>query len=354
MKKLIIGLVIALCSIVILGVSIYNYCLTPVDKNDNKNISFVVTSGEGKKEIIKNLKTANLIKSKTASYMYVILNKEVVFKSGTFTLKRSMSVKEVFNTLDVGRTKEQDGLTITFKEGKRLTDYITLVESKTDIKEEDFINLLHDKNYLKSLINEYWFLTDDILNDNIYYALEGYLFPDTYNFALDATAKDIIKTILDNTEVKLKSLKKDMQNNDLTIHEIFTLASIVELEGKENSDKAGIARVFLNRIANNMSLESDVTTYYAANKTFKEDLTTVELNACNSYNTRGSCFKGLPVGPVSNPGLKSLEAAINPEDNDYLFFVSDKNGKIYFSKTNSEHEKQVSDLKNGGNWFVYE
>lgn len=354
MKKVIIAICLAIVALIILAISLYFYFLTPVDKNNSKTISFVVKSGESGREIITNLKTADLIKNKYAAFIYSRLNKGITFKVGTFSLKKNMSVQKIFKTLDSGRTKEQDGINITFKEGKRYSDYIETISQKFKIPESDFASLMEDENYLKELINKYWFLTDDILNSELYYPLEGYLFPDTYNFLENTDAKTIIKDILDNTEAKLKKYKETMENNDLSIHEIMTLASIVELEGKVGSDRAGIAGVFLNRLNIGMSLGSDVTTYYAARKTFKDDLTAVELNECNAYNTRSTCIKGLPAGPVSNPGIEAIAAAINPEENDYLFFVSDKEGKIYFSKTNAEHEKQVANLKQSGNWYVYQ
>ncbi len=354
MKKLVVGLVAVFIALGILLVSLYFYFLTPIDKNNSKNVSFVVKSGESEKQIIDNLKTADLIRNKYATYIYNFLNRDYTFKVGTFTLKKSMSVSQIFKTLDSGKTKEQKGINITFKEGKRYTDYIKQITKSLKIDEADFENLMADNDYLKSLIDDYWFLTDDILKEDIYYPLEGYLFPDTYNFLENTSAKDVLKTILDNTESKLASYKKDMENNDYSIHELMTLASIGELEGKDGSDRAGIVGVFINRINIGMTLGSDVTTYYATQKTFKDNLTADELNECNAYNTRGTCFKGLPVGPVSNPGIEAIEAAVYPEDNDYLFFVSDKSGKIYFSKTNAEHEQQVADLKNSDNWYVYQ
>lgn len=354
MKKLVVGLIIALVAIIILIISLYFYFLAPVAKNDSKNISFVVKQGEGEKQIIDNLKTADLIRCKEAAYIYNLFHRDYTFKVGTFTLKRNMSVKQIFKTLDSGKTKEQKGINITFKEGKRYPDYLEEISSSLKISEDDFKNLMQDNNYLKSLIADYWFLTDDILNPDIYYPLEGYLFPDTYNFFENTSAQDVLKTILDNTESKLAPYKKDMQKNAYSIHEIMTLASIVELEGKDGSDRAGIVGVFTNRINIGMSLGSDVTTYYAVQKEFKDNLTADELSECNAYNTRGTCFKGLPVGPISNPGIEAIKAAIYPEDNDYLFFVSDKSGKIYFSKTNAEHEQQVAKLKDNGNWYVYE
>lgn len=354
MKKLIISLVAVFLAFIILLISLYFYLLTPVNKNDKTNITFVVNNGESRKIIITNLKKANLIRNKEVGYIYSQLHKDLIIKAGTFSLKRNMNVQDIFALLASGKNKEREGINITFKEGEKYEDYISNVSQKLKINENEFAKLMADQTYLNNLIEKYWFLTNDILNEEIYYPLEGYLFPDTYNFAISASATDVIKTILDNTEIKLNKYKKQIESNDLTIHEIMTLASIVELEGNDNSDRAGIASVFINRINANMPLGSDVTTYYAAQKTFQEDLTTVELNECNAYNTRSTCFIGLPVGPVSNPGLKAIKAAIYPEKTDYLFFVSDKNGKIYFNKTNKEHEEQVKKLKDNENWYIYE
>lgn len=354
MKKIIISLIAAFVAIIVLLMSFYLYCLTPVDKKDNTKITFVVTSGSGKKEIIENLKTANLIKNKTVAYFYVFLHPDYVFKAGTFTINKTMNLKEIFNTLDSGKTKEQMGVNISLKEGKRYTEYVKELCDNLDVSLEDFENLMNDTEYLKSLVDNYWFINDDILNQELYYPLEGYLFPDTYNFMKTADVKTIIKTILDNTQNKLDKYKEDIQNSNMNVHEIMTLASIVELEGKQSKDRASIAGVFINRIDNNIPLGSDVTTYYAVQKSFKDDLSASELSSCNNYNTRCSSYLGLPIGPVANSGIESIKAALYPDDNDYLFFVSDKNGKIYFSKNNEEHEQIINDLKVKDMWYEYE
>ena len=269
MKKLVVSLVVAFTAIIILAVSLYFYFLSPVDKNANKNVSFIVKSGESEKTIIDNLKTAGLIKNRGAAYIYNFLNREITFKVGTFTLKKNMSVQKIFKTLDSGKTKEQKGINITFKEGQRYTQYIDQIVESLKIDDAEFGALMIDEDYLKSLIKDYWFLTDDILDEKIYYPLEGYLFPDTYNFSEKMEAKDVIKTILDNTETKLAPYKKDIEKSSYSIHELMTLASIVELEGKDGSDRAGIVGVFLNRINNDMPLGSDVTTYYATGRNLK-------------------------------------------------------------------------------------
>lgn len=159
--------------------------------------------------------------------------------------------------------------------------------------------------------------------------------------------------MLDNTESKLSSFSQEIENSELSIHEIMTLASIVELEGARSTDRDGVAGVFYNRLKSKMSLGSDVTTYYAVGKDFSKDLTMSDLNTCNGYNTRGTCVKGLPVGPIATPSLASIKATLKPDNHDYLFFVADKNGKTYFSKTNAEHDAIVRKLRSEGLWYEY-
>ena len=155
---------------------------------------------------------------------------------------------------------------------------------------------------------------------------------------------------------KLEVYKDEITVSNLNIHELLTLASIIELEGAGSDDRAGVAGVFYNRIDAGWTLGSDVTTYYGVQKNFNKDLSWSNLKACNGYNTRAesSCpIKGLPVGPICSPSLNSISSAIEPKKNDYFYFVADKNKKTYFSKTYNEHTKVVSNLKKEGLWYQY-
>ena len=122
-----------------------------------------------------------------------------------------------------------------------------------------------------------------------------------------------------------------------------------------NSDRKNVASVFYNRLDLGMSLGSDVTTYYAVKTDMGDrDLYQAEIDRYNAYNTRGPNMEGkLPIGPISSIGRASIEAAIEPSDTDYLFFVADKNGKLYFTKTNSEHIQVVNNLQSTGMWYEY-
>ena len=136
---------------------------------------------------------------------------------------------------------------------------------------------------------------------------------------------------------------------------MITLASIIELEAGNSNDRSGVAGVFYNRLKSGWSLGSDVTTYYAIKVEVGErDLTTKELNTYNPYNTRGPNMEGkLPIAPIASVGRDSIEAAIEPNNTDYLFFVADKTGKLYFTKTNDEHNRIIKELKTEGLWFEY-
>lgn len=213
---------------------------------------------------------------------------------------------------------------------------------------------MNNKTYLQELVNKYWFLTDDILIDDIYYPLEGYLFPNTYEFYKNASVKDIINKMLDETSSKLANIKSDIEKSNYSIHEIITMASIVESEGANSDDRKGVAGVFYNRLNDNWSLGSDVTAYYGVKKDFSSDLYQAEIDDCNPYNTRGTCaISGLPIGPISNPSLESIKAALNPSNHDYYYFVADKHKKTYFTKTYSEHVAKTNELKSAGLWFTY-
>ena len=198
---------------------------------------------------------------------------------------------------------------------------------------------------------DYWFLTDEIYNSEIYYPLEGYLYPDTYHFEKsELNIDDIVRKILDNTEAKLEPYKEQLQSGTYTTHQILTLASIVELEAVSDSDRATVAGVLYNRLNDNWSLGCDATTYYAAKKSMTESLTQSDLTACNGYNTRCTSMTGLPVGPIDNPSISSIEAALNPTESDYYYFVADTDKKVYFTKNATEHDRIIAQLRDEGKW----
>lgn len=355
-----ICLIIIILGIIGGGYYYYNDSLKPVaTKKSNKgktfeDQTFVVEKGMSSKAVLNKLYKEGLIQDKNTTYIYLKLHKNVNFKAGSYVLNKSMSFEEILDIIDGGKVID-DSLTIRFIPGKRLTTYAKQISEVYGYSEDEILNLWNDKEYLQELIDKYWFLTDEILNDRLYYALEGYLCPDTYQFAKDASIKDITEKMLDETGKQLSNYKTDIEKSRFTIHEMLTMASIVELEGSNSDDRKGVAGVFYNRLDDGWSLGSDVTTYYGAKVEMAErDLWQWEIEQANDYNTRHPSMAGkLPIGPICNPSLKSVEASIEPEKHDYYYFVADKNGKTYFNYTNAEHQATINKLKNEGLWYVY-
>lgn len=357
MKKKIFGIIGALLAlIVITGIGLvvfYNASLSAVGDEKDK-VTIVIENGTSSRGVVDKLYEADLVKNKYCGYIYLKLNKELMLQAGTYELDRGMSFQEIMEKINNGEALE-NSVDVTFIEGKRLVNYVKVISDNFPYTEDEILAKLSDKVYLQELIDDYWFLTDEILNDNLYYALEGYLYPDTYRFNKESTIDTIVRKMLNETD-KVLSEYKTVTKNDYTIHEILTMASIVELEGSNSNDRAGVAGVFFNRLEGGWSLGSDVTTYYAARVEMSErDLWQYEIEEVNHYNTRPAAMAGkLPVGPICSPSKDSISATMKPTKHDYYFFVADKNGKTYFTKTNAEHNATIADLKNQGLWYVYE
>ena len=349
---IVISLIIALLGVL---VGLYFYGLTSASKS-SETVTFRVNAGTGKLDIANQLKDANLIKSKISVSIYLALHRNLNLQAGEYEVNRNMDAKEILNLFHEGKVKKNDNTySLTFVEGKRLPYYASIIADKTGKTSEEVINMLADTEYLKSLIAKYWFLTDDILKEGIYYPLEGYLFASTYEIYNESDAKDIITRMLDGMNQVLTPYKEQIEASKYNIHEIITMASIVEVEGITSEDRAGVAGVFYNRLASNWSLGSDATTYYAAKVNFgSRDLYQSEIYAVNPYNTRAANMAGkLPIGPICSPSKDSILAALNPEKHDYYYFVADKTGKTYFTKTEREHTAKVAELRSAGLWYEY-
>lgn len=336
-KKLIV-ILSAIVSLILVGVVTFMILLSPVSKSSDI-VEFTVKKGEGKEKIVDNLKDAKLIKSKYATFVYIVLSGKKNLQAGSYEFSRNMSVKDIITSLSTGDVVnvKKDEVRITFKEGDTLKNFVTMVANETNIDYDGAIKKLSDKAYLKGLIADYWFLTDDILDEDIYFPLEGYLYPETYNFYKETSIEQVIRKVLNVTNERLEPIKSKIENSKYNIHELLTIASIAEKEANTNSDRAMVTQVIYKRLGLNMALGMDVTSYYGVQKEMTEAITQLDLNDKNPYNTRVTTFIGLPVGPICNPSIGSINAALEPADTDYLYFVADINtGKVYFAKTNEE------------------
>ena len=358
-KKVIIrvSIIVALIIIVIGSVfTWYNISLSPVNKDDITPYNLEIPMGSGSSTIANKLKSEGLIKNELAFKIYVKLNKISNFQAGTYNLTKNLSVKEIVEILQTGKVNGKDTISITFVEGKNMRWVANKIAENTNNSEEDVYALLEDEEYINSLIQKYWFLTDDIKNEDIYYPLEGYLFPDTYQFEnKEIKVEKIFETLLNQMDKKLSTYKEDIEKSKYSIHKILSAAAIIENEAVFDKDRKDVAGVIYNRLKENMAIQSDVTTYYAFKiEMGSRDLYSSEINKYNAYNTRGPNMTGkLPVGPISMVSIASIEAAINPNENNYIYFVADKNGKVYFTRTYDEHLEKVNELKNSGLWIQF-
>ena len=341
-KKLIVILSV-IVGLILVGVITFMVLLSPVSKSKDI-VEFTVKKGEGKEKIVENLKDAKLIKSKYATFIYIVLSGKKNLQAGSYEFSRNMSVKDIITSLSTGDVVnvKRDEVRITFKEGDTLKNFVTMVANETNIDYDEAIKKLSDKAYLKGLIADYWFLTDDILDEDIYFPLEGYLYPETYNFYKETNIEQVIRKVLNLTNERLEPIKSKIENSKYNIHELLTIASIAEKEVNTNSDRAMVTQVIYKRLGLNMALGMDVTSYYGVQKEMTEVITQLDLNDKNPYNTRVTTFIGLPVGPICNPSIGSINAALEPADTDYLYFVADiLTGKVYFAKTNEEFNALV-------------
>ncbi len=351
-KNTIIAMSVLVISIVIFIFSYYSWGMSNVS-NDKNDIEITIEPGSIW-SVSKTLKDNNLIRSKFWFYFYCRGSKNTNLMAGDYTLNKTMNVKTIVNILSGKKIKKNDDtIRITFREGINIRKITSIITEKTNNKEDDVYSLLKDKEYLNKIIDKYWFLTDEILDKDIYYPLEGYLYPETYEFInTDVSVEDIFETMLDQMDKELTPYKDDINKSDLTIHELITLASIVELEAKNDDDRKGVASVFYNRLDSSMTLGSDVTAYYAAKKDdWSKSLTQDELYDCSSkYNTRCREFGGLPIGPIANVSKSSIEAVINPDKTNYYYFVADCKGNTYFSKTDTGNISNKNKLIKENNW----
>lgn len=351
LNNLYLAFLVLIFSLVVFFCTLYNFGLSKVSNDDT--LKEVVIKPGSIDSIAVTLYNNNMIRSKLVFNIYVRLSGKTKLMAATYHLSEDMGTKKIVEILSKGNGTDSIE-NVTFKEGINIRKIAKIIEENTNNTEDDVYEILEDDSYIDSIIDEYWFLSNDIKNDDIYYSLEGYLYPNTYSIPRDADVKVILKKMLDETDKQLSKYKNLINNSNFSIHEILTLASIVELEGVTLEDRKNIAGVFLNRLNANMNLGSDVTTYYGVKVDMGDrDLYASEVTGCNNYNTRCSTFKKLPISPICNSSIEAIEAVLEPTYNDYYYFVADKNKKIYYSKTEKEHNNTINTLKEKDLWYEY-
>ncbi len=347
LKKPIVVIIVLTILLVLTGV-FYAYLISPIDKNDNTPIEVKITTGSSAKQIAKTLKQDNLIRSETLFLIEFRINHHKTLKAATYKFDKTMNLNEIIDKLE--NATSMGDVQITFAEGDRLDTYARQIADKTDNYYDDIIRKMKDRGYIKTLVDKYWFLSEEVLDNRIYYPLEGYLAPNTYDFSnKQVPLESIITTMLDEEDKVLTKYKDKLGNN---VHHYVTMASIAEIEGTNMKNRKMIVGIFNNRLNANMNLGSDVTTYYGLQRSLKDKISSYEFSQTNAYNTRSSSMGGkMPIGPICNPSEDTIKAALYPTKNNYYFFVADKHRKIYYSKTQAEHNQTIANLKKSGDWL---
>lgn len=323
--------------------------LKPLDPDNQKQKEIEVPIGSSTSSIGQLLEEKNIIKNGTIFKYYVKFKNISGFQAGNYKFSPSMTLAEITNALQSGKLVQKDVFKITVPEGFQLEQIADLIAKQTDYSAKEIMEKLDDPKTIEEFAKKYpEIITDDMKAKNIKHPFEGYLYPATYSFYEENPSLEaIIDPMIKQTEKVLANYDGALSEKKMSVHELLTLASLIEKEATAKADRQKIASVFFNRIDEDMPLQTDPTIAYALGehqvRTMYED-----LKVDSPYNTY--VHKGLTPGPIANAGKESIEAVLNPADTDYLYFLAEYGtGDVYFAKTLEEHnalkKKHITDKR---------
>ncbi len=302
----------------------------------DRQIELTVEKGMSVSEIADLLGDEGVIEHPTTFKLYAkIRGKSDSFQAGDYVLNSNMSYDRIITAMRMGDTIKEEVM-ITFYEGMTLSEIADLLEEKEVCDADEFIDATQNGEFSYEFI--------DMLPESKkrFRKLEGYIFPDTYNFYIGENVESVLRKFLRNFQNRVMPIYDDIRDAGMTLDEAITLASVIQKEAGNEEEMARVSSVFHNRIGNPSAglpmLQSDVTILYVENdiKPYQQRADQAMYDAYNTY-----VCHGLPVGPICNPGLDAIEAAIDPEDTNYYFFVTDVNGVYYYGKTLDQHYSNV-------------
>ena len=344
--------------------SVYEAFLMPVDPENTQTVRFTIESGDSISEIGENLEKAQLLRNRTVfRYLVQFLGVTDKISYGTFDLSPSMDVNAIIDELSSGSQNAER--TITIIPGWTVEDIADYLYAEGAIQSrEEFLNLCRDAAPFAEMSYPIKLAQDMGTLSGRKYQLEGYLAPDTYRVFRNASAQQIVSTLVEQTNTVIDEVyyadtiqyEVDPEtgeyrevvryrNDDLTLDEIIILASMIEKEAASTEDYGRVSAVFTNRMNAGMRLESDPTATYLLGID-KLALSNEETSAVNNYNTY--VIDGLPIGPICNPSAAAMEAALYPDveyvDEGYLYFCAKEptSGELAFARTLEEHEANVA------------
>jgi len=304
---------------------------------ENKEVDISVKDGMSVKEICALLEENEVIESSFVFDLYVRFRESGAnLQAGDYVLNRNMSYDQIIAALRAGDVV-YDEVRVTFYEGMSMREIAASLEENNVCDADDFIE------YIEGTEFEYDFCELIPENDLRFRRMEGYLFPDTYDFYEGENVSSVAKKFLRTFKARVyDNLYEDILDAGMTLDEAITLASIIQEEASAEEQMGTVSSVFHNRMENPSAglpmLQSDVTIFYV-NDDIAPYQTMQTQDIYDAYNTY--VCRGLPVGPICSPGVAAIKAAIYPEDTNYYFFVTDAEGKYYYSKYLEEHNRNV-------------
>lgn len=332
-------ILVLILAILVAGGGYYTMGLRPVDPNSDEQIVVDIPNGSGASTIVEILDEAGLVKNKFCAKVNSRIGHYNSLQANTYIFSPSMSFQEIMTAINTGDFDYLSKESIEVKDGARLQQVAEAVSEKLPYSADEILEKWADKDYLNELIDRYWFLTDEILNKDVMYPLEGYLYADTYIVTDNMTLEGFTEMCLDRMDEELSERRGEIESSGFTVHQLLTLTSIVTKEATAD-DQAGVAGVFMNRLDKDMSLGSDVTVCYIFQED-RVDLKVSQLESTNPYNTRK--YAGLPPGPICQVVGSAIDATLNYEHHDYLFFIADENGVVRYSTDEAGHESNIDE-----------
>lgn len=334
MKKIVYAILILLVSLFAVICFSYFSIRQKIDKPYQSGsgiyVPFEIKQGEGVKIIARNLEEAGLIAGSDFFEIYVWQSgTDGDLKAGTYELSSSMTIAEMVSNFVGGEdgSVKSNEVQVSIPEGYSNKEILGKLQS---------LGLALDAKSLESVdldFSKYDFLEKKD-GENF---LQGYLFPDTYNFYRDASLEQVIVKMLNNFDVKIdKDLRKDVLSQNKSLYDVLILASIIEKEAANKEEMPTIASVFYNRLSIGQMLQSDATVNYIVGEG-RAKANAEDIETDSPFNTYK--YAGLPPAPICNPGLEAIRAAVYPADTDYFYFLTTQDGerKTFFSKTYEEH-----------------
>lgn len=332
LKGIILTLLILFILILFLGFKIKDVIKHPFIAT-NENISIIVEEGASLFNLLEELEGSKRIKNSNIIKLYIKGKKlDTRIKHGEYSIDENTSIEELVGILNSG-ANNKSLVKITIPEGYDIESIGEVLEKSGLISKEEFIQSCREyklPKYIKA-------------NPQVRYALEGYLFPDTYDLRKGSSGKDIIDIMLSRFESVIKEVANKNVEEFKNLSTLVTLSSIVEKEARVSEDRPKIASVINNRLKKDMMLQIDATVLYAMGKR-KERLYTKDLKIKSPYNTYN--IKGLTPGPICSPGKASIEAALNPAETNYVFYVLEDSERHYFTDNYSDFLKAKERYKN--------